>query len=68
MVRPGGLLLVSCWALEQERKRFAEQDVHIPWHMQSGACGKKKQKKQRDRAEPLPGPGSPAESEVVYQR
>ncbi|CAM9142997.1 unnamed protein product [Laminaria digitata] len=36
LLRPGGLVLVYAWAIEQEqdsRRSFAAQDVLVPWHL-----------------------------------
>ena len=34
ITRKGGLILIYVWALEQDGKKFAQQDVLIPWHLQ----------------------------------
>jgi len=33
ILRPGGKLLIYVWAYEQEHKKFATQDVFVPWHL-----------------------------------
>lgn len=34
ILRPGGQMVITCWAFEQKKKKYAEQDVMIPWHLQ----------------------------------
>jgi tRNA (uracil-5-)-methyltransferase TRM9 len=38
ITKPGGLILVCCWAFEQKDKkgeqRYKEQDVFVPWNLQ----------------------------------
>ena len=34
ILRPGGRMLVLVWAYEQENRKFATQDVFVPWHLQ----------------------------------
>ena len=33
ILRPGGIMLVYVWAYEQEHRKFATQDVFVPWHL-----------------------------------
>lgn len=33
ILRPGGTMLVYVWAYEQEHRKFASQDVFVPWHL-----------------------------------
>ena len=33
ILRPGGSMLVYVWAYEQEHRKFAAQDVFVPWHL-----------------------------------
>ena len=33
ILREGGTILVDVWAYEQEHKKFATQDVFVPWHL-----------------------------------
>ncbi|XP_072171282.1 uncharacterized protein [Diadema setosum] len=32
--RPGGLVMIYVWALEQKHRQFDAQDVLVPWHLQ----------------------------------
>lgn len=34
ILRIGGKMVVTVWAFEQKRKKYDEQDVMIPWHLQ----------------------------------
>jgi len=34
ILRIGGRLLVTVWALEQKGRQYSEQDVFVPWHLQ----------------------------------
>eukprot|EP01124_Arcella_intermedia_P004748 TRINITY_DN1271_c0_g2_i2.p1 TRINITY_DN1271_c0_g2~~TRINITY_DN1271_c0_g2_i2.p1 ORF type:complete len:577 (-),score=146.76 TRINITY_DN1271_c0_g2_i2:43-1677(-) len=36
ILRPGGKLLVYVWAMEQEagKRKFGQQDIMVPWHME----------------------------------
>ena len=34
ILRPGGVMLVYVWALEQADKKYTVQDVLVPWHLQ----------------------------------
>ncbi|PIK60538.1 hypothetical protein BSL78_02565, partial [Apostichopus japonicus] len=31
--RPGGLLMIYVWAMEQKHRKFDAQDVLVPWHL-----------------------------------
>ena len=33
VVQTGGQILIYVWAYEQENKKFATQDVFVPWHL-----------------------------------
>jgi tRNA (uracil-5-)-methyltransferase TRM9 len=33
ILRPGGLMLIYVWAMEQSKRKFTEQDVLVPWHL-----------------------------------
>lgn len=33
VIKQGGTMLVYVWAYEQEHKKFATQDVFVPWHL-----------------------------------
>lgn len=33
ILRTGGTMLVYVWAYEQEHRKFATQDVFVPWHL-----------------------------------
>jgi len=33
ILKPNGTMLVYVWAYEQEHKKFATQDVFVPWHL-----------------------------------
>ena len=33
ILRQGGIMLVYVWAYEQEHRKFAKQDVFVPWHL-----------------------------------
>lgn len=33
ILKPGGSILVYVWAYEQEHRKFAAQDVFVPWHL-----------------------------------
>jgi len=33
ILKPGGLLLVYVWAFEQEKHKFRQQDIFVPWKM-----------------------------------
>jgi len=33
IVKVGGQILIYVWAYEQENKKFATQDVFVPWHL-----------------------------------
>ena len=33
IVKVGGTVLVYVWAYEQEHRKFATQDVFVPWHL-----------------------------------
>lgn len=32
VLRIGGRLIISVWAMEQQHRRFESQDVLVPWH------------------------------------
>ena len=32
-VRPGSLLMIYVWAMEQDQRQFCAQDVLVPWHL-----------------------------------
>jgi len=59
VVRPGGSALFYVWALEQEKRRYEQQDVFVPWHLQAhyrksgkgeaGEGGGAKNKKKREK-------------------
>lgn len=34
ILKIGGQMLVLVWSYEQENKKFATQDVFVPWHLQ----------------------------------
>ena len=34
ITRKGGRILIYVWAFEQDGKKFTQQDVLIPWHLQ----------------------------------
>ena len=34
VLRVGGKVMISVWAMEQKHRKFASQDVLIPWHRQ----------------------------------
>lgn len=34
VMRVGGKMFCLVWAYEQEHKKFATQDVFVPWHLQ----------------------------------
>jgi len=34
ILRVGGKLLITVWALEQKGKQYSTQDVFVPWHLQ----------------------------------
>jgi tRNA (uracil-5-)-methyltransferase TRM9 len=33
VIKKGGNMLVYVWAYEQEHKKFATQDIFVPWHL-----------------------------------
>ena len=33
ILKTGGCMLVYVWAYEQEHRKFATQDVFVPWHL-----------------------------------
>jgi hypothetical protein len=33
ILRPGGRMLIYVWAMEQEKRRFGQQDVMVPWNL-----------------------------------
>lgn len=43
ILRQGGAALVYVWAYEQEHKKFATQDVFVPWHLHDTYEENKKQ-------------------------
>ena len=43
ILKPGGTMLVYVWAYEQEHKKFATQDVFVPWHLHDTYEEQKKQ-------------------------
>ena len=34
IIKPGGKFLIYVWALEQQEKKFTNQDNFVPWHLQ----------------------------------
>ncbi len=67
MVRKGGRVLIYVWAFEQEKKKYEDQDVLVPWHLQE------KYDKEQKKAAPEAAPGTaPVEeekkSEKVFKR
>merc|ERR1712167_91279 len=55
IVRPGGSILIYAWAQEQgsdSRRRFASQDVLVPWHHRTTA------KRKRDKSPSQPNGGT----------
>ena len=71
VLRPGGELLVTAWAQEQEgdsRRRFDTQDVLVPWTLpqqwQEGKERKEEQQQQSEQAEAVSGSPPPATEEA----
>lgn len=34
IAKPGGYILIYVWALEQQKQKYTEQDVFVPWQLQ----------------------------------
>ena len=47
----GGTMLVYVWAYEQEHRKFATQDVFVPWHLQD-TYEEEEKKAERKEAKP----------------
>jgi tRNA (uracil-5-)-methyltransferase TRM9 len=73
IVRPGGYVLVTVWALEQANKTFPDQDVFVPWHYQhrfSAAESSDKPQPPAQVQQPIaaPGDGGGNGPVTVFQR
>lgn len=33
ILKPGGKMMIYVWAMEQEKRKFGQQDVMVPWNM-----------------------------------
>ena len=51
ILRPGGTALVYVWAYEQEHKKFATQDVFVPWHLHDVYEENKKEDRKESKPE-----------------
>ncbi|XP_025954093.1 probable tRNA methyltransferase 9B isoform X1 [Dromaius novaehollandiae] len=38
ILRVGGQIMISVWAMEQKRRRFEKQDVFVPWNPSPPSC------------------------------
>lgn len=36
VLKPGGRIIISAWAIEQKRWETEEKDVMVPWHLEGG--------------------------------
>ena len=45
IIKVGGKMLIYVWAYEQENKKFATQDVFVPWHLHDSYDEDKKKSK-----------------------
>lgn len=82
VLRVGGTLFVCAWALEQAGKKYEQQDVMIPWQLQSKYVKEGKAKETEKGSDPDTAPaaaptegactgaaaGAAAVAPVVYQR
>ena len=48
ILRVGGSMLVYVWAYEQEHRKFAAQDVFVPWHLHDTYEEEKKQDERKE--------------------
>jgi len=62
ILKPGGQLLVYVWAFEQEKHKFRQQDIFLPWKMKG-----KYVEGEEDKPEQKGVPENTKE-EVVFQR
>ena len=51
ILKPGGTMLVYVWAYEQEHKKFATQDVFVPWHLHDTYEGEESKKNVQSKPE-----------------
>ena len=51
ILRQGGTMLVYVWAYEQEHKKFATQDVFVPWHLHDTYEESKKEEHKESKPE-----------------
>mmetsp|Transcript_36966 Transcript_36966/g.56625 ORF Transcript_36966/g.56625 Transcript_36966/m.56625 type:complete len:179 (+) Transcript_36966:1278-1814(+) len=50
ILRPGGQVMITVWAYEQEHKKFQQQDVFVKWNLHD--CYKNQQKAEEKKVEP----------------
>ncbi|XP_063229163.1 LOW QUALITY PROTEIN: uncharacterized protein LOC134534610 [Bacillus rossius redtenbacheri] len=68
VLRIGGRLVITVWAMEQRHRKFESQDVLVPWHRQQhpGApldlCSATTTASEEDAPGPRPSPGDPTPS------
>lgn len=51
ILKPGGTMLIYVWAYEQENKKFATQDVFVPWHLHDTYEGEESKKNVQSKPE-----------------
>lgn len=55
VVKPGGKVLIYVWAMEQEEKKFAQQDIFVPWNLQKKFDQKNKNRKKGEKGKVIEG-------------
>eukprot|EP01125_Pyxidicula_operculata_P019315 TRINITY_DN6997_c0_g1_i1.p1 TRINITY_DN6997_c0_g1~~TRINITY_DN6997_c0_g1_i1.p1 ORF type:complete len:597 (-),score=136.12 TRINITY_DN6997_c0_g1_i1:303-2093(-) len=68
ILRPGGRMLVYVWAMEQEQRKFGQQDVLVPWHLDKEKYQNDSEVQQQPSEEGGPEVLKVEKTFVVYQR
>lgn len=71
ILRPGGRMLIYVWAMEQEKKKFGQQDVMVPWSIDERKAAKMIAKAEGESGRKLKDLMDAAprkENHVVFQR
>eukprot|EP01097_Dermamoeba_algensis_P010085 TRINITY_DN729_c0_g1_i2.p1 TRINITY_DN729_c0_g1~~TRINITY_DN729_c0_g1_i2.p1 ORF type:complete len:262 (-),score=39.75 TRINITY_DN729_c0_g1_i2:222-971(-) len=79
ITKPGGNVLITVWAKDQEKKKYSESDVFVPWHLQPQYKSKKDENEEVSGAERqealsfksssrIKKPQNSKEDMTVYQR
>lgn len=64
ILKVGGIMMVYVWAYEQEHRKFATQDVFVPWHLHDTYEESKKKEASENRKESNPKDSSFIETAI----